>query len=272
MTRTIVFIHGNFVTRHCWDPWIARYQARGFKCVAIPYPGRDKSVAAHKRDVAQPILSTLTIEQVIDHLATTIKALGEKPIIIGHSFGGLLTQLMVQRDLAAAAVAIDSVPPPGVITLKWSFIRSLFPVINPFISASRPYYMPFESFQYTFANDLPLAEQRAPYDAHIVPESRRLARGGLSKAARIDFKRRHVPLLLIAGERDHIMPASLNRSNFERYKASDSITEFKEFPDRAHYSIIGGNKNWEEVADYAVDWAVRMTEHRGVQELKVGTA
>ena len=270
MSKTIVFIHGNFVTRHCWDPWVERYKARGYNCIALAYPGRDKSVAAHKRDVAQPILSTLTIEQVIEHLAREIGALGEKPIIIGHSFGGLLTQLMVQRDLAAAAVAIDSVPPPGVITLKWSFIRSLWPVVNPFISASRPYYMPFESCQYTFVNDLPPAQQRAAYDADVVPESRRLGRGGLSRAARIDFKRRHAPLLLIAGEKDHIMPASLNRSNYERYKASGSITEFKEFPDRAHYSIIGGSKNWEEVADYALEWAMRMAP--SVPQLAAKTA
>jgi pimeloyl-ACP methyl ester carboxylesterase len=257
MSRTIVFIHGNFVTKHCWDRWVDRYEARGYKCVALSYPGRDRSVASLKAETSSRVLATLTIEDVIEHLAREIRALDEKPIIIGHSFGGLLTQLMVQRDLAASAVAIDSVPAKGVVTLAWSFLRSLWPVVNPFIPASRPYYMPFNHFQYSFGNDLTLAEQRAAYDADIVPESRRLGRGGLSAAAAVDFKRPHAPLLFIAGEKDHIMPASLNRRNWKRYQDAQSVTEFKEFPGRAHYSIIGG-RNWEEVADYAVDWAARM--------------
>jgi len=265
MSKTIVFIHGNFVSNHCWDAWVARYEARGYRCIAPAYPGRDKPVAILKRHPDNALLGALTIEQVIDHLVRTIAALPEKPIIIGHSFGGLLTQLMVQRDLASAAVAIDSVPPPGVVTLKWSFLRSLWPVINPFISASKPYYMPFEHFQYTFTNDLPLEEQRRAYDADVVPESRRLGRGGLSRAAKVNFKKAHAPLLLIAGEKDHIMPASLNRTNFNHYKKGNpsSITEFREFPGMAHYSVIGGNdKRWEEIADYAVSWATRMSGAR----------
>jgi pimeloyl-ACP methyl ester carboxylesterase len=252
---TIVFIHGNFVTRRGWEPWVARYKARGHTCIAIAWPGRDKPVAELKRNPDDPFLGKLTIGEVIDHHVRTIQALPAKPIMIGHSFGGLLTQLMVQRDLASAAVAIDSVPVQGVLTLKWSFLRSLWPVLNPFIPASRPYYMPFEHFQYTFANDLPLEEQRAGYERDIVPESRRVARGALSRAARIDFQRPHAPLLMIAGEKDHIMPASLNLSNYKRYRKSPSRTEFKEFPGRTHYSVIAG-PGWEEVADYALDWAI----------------
>jgi len=256
MSKTVAFIHGNFVSHHCWDRWVERYEARGYTCVPIEWPGRDFPVAELKQRPDDPVLRTLTIEAVVEHHVRVLRALPEKPIVIGHSFGGLLTQLMVQRDLAAAAVAVDSVPALGVLTLKWSFIRSLWPVINPFISASRPYYMPFADFQYAFGNDLPLAEQQAGYDADIVPESRRLSRGALSGAARVDFKKRRAPLLMIAGEKDHIMPASLNRSNYRRYLKGPSVTAFKEFPGRAHYSVIAGPK-WEEVADYALDWAER---------------
>jgi pimeloyl-ACP methyl ester carboxylesterase len=122
---TIVFIHGNFVTKRCWEPWVARYEARGHTCITIAWPGRNQPVAELKRNPDDAFLGKLTIGEVIDHHVRTIQALPAKPIIIGHSFGGLLTQLMVQRDLAAAAVAIDSVPAQGVLTLKWSFIRSL---------------------------------------------------------------------------------------------------------------------------------------------------
>jgi pimeloyl-ACP methyl ester carboxylesterase len=256
-SKTIAFIHGNFVSKRCWDPWVSRFEQRRYTCHPIAYPGRDKPVAVLREELSDPRLSKLTIADVIEHHVRVIRALDEKPVIIGHSFGGLLTQLMLQRDLGVAAIAIDSVPPPGVISLKWSFIRSLWPVVNPLIPASRPYLMPFSHFQYTFTNDLPLAEQRAAYDAYVVPESRRLGRGGLTRAARVDFARRRAPLLLIAGELDHIMPASLNRRNFRRYRKSPSVTDFKEFPGRAHYSIIGG-KGWEEVADFALDWATRV--------------
>lgn len=253
---TIAFIHGAFITKRSWDHWVARFEELGHACVAIPFPGRDRPVADLKQDRHDPVLAALTLPDVIAHLEATIRALPEKPIIIGHSFGGLLTQIMLQRGLGAAGVAIDSVPPQGVFTLEWSFLRSLWPAITPFARASDPYYMSFEHFQYTFANDLPLEQQRAGYDADIVPESRRFARGGLSGAARVDFRRERAPLLLIAGEKDHIMPASLNRTNYRRYRKSPSVTDFKEFPGRAHYSVIAG-PGWEEVADYALDWAIR---------------
>ena len=261
MTRTIALIHGNFVTRHSWDPWVTRYQKLGFNCVAIAYPGRDRSPAWLRQNPDRSLMKGLTLQKVIDHHVEAIRSLGEKPIVIGHSFGGLITQQMVKRDLAAAAVVIDSVPPQGVLTLAWSFYRSTWPVLNPFMPASSPYMMSFKHFQYAFANDLSLAEQREAYERDMVPESRRLSRGGLTSTARVDFKRRHAPLLFIAGEKDRIMPAVLNRTNYRRYRASPSVTEFKEFAGRSHYSIIAG-RGWEEVADYALDWAVRMTDSR----------
>lgn len=262
MTRTIVFIHGNFVTRHCWDGWVTRYEKLGYTCIPIAYPGREGSPASLRKNPDSALMASLSLARVIDHHVTAIRALNEKPIVIGHSFGGLLTQLMVQRDLPAAAVAIDSVPPQGVLTLKWSFYRSTFPALNPFLPASNPYMMSFKHFQYAFANELSVAEQRVAYEKDMVPESRRLSRGGLTSAARVDFKRRRSPLLLIAGEKDRIMPAALNRTNFRRYRKSPSVTEFKEFPGRSHYSIIAG-KGWEEVADYALDWAMRAASSRG---------
>jgi pimeloyl-ACP methyl ester carboxylesterase len=254
-STTIAFIHGAFVTRHCWDHWVARYEARGYICVAMPFPRRPRPVADPKADLANPDLAALTSTDVVPPLARTIAALPEKPIVIGHSFGGLMTQLMVQRDLAVAAVAIDSVPPQGVLSLAWSFLRSLRPVLDPLVPLGRTYLMSPAHFAYSFANDLLPAEQAAAYEELVVPESRRRARGALTRAARVDFARPRAPLLMIAGERDHIMPASLNRRNCARYRRSPSITAFKEFPGRAHYSILAG-RGWEEVADYVLEWAV----------------
>src|SRR5215813_8688977 len=263
-TRTVVFIHGNFVNYQSWDNWVARYEARGYKCIAIPYPGRDKTVEALRKAHPDPMLSKLTLAKAIEHHVNIIAGLDEPPIIIGHSFGGLLTQLMVNRGLGAAAVAIDSVAPMGVLTSKLSFFLGTFPVLNPLVPASRPYLMPFKHWQYTFTNGMPFDEQSRAYDKYLVPESKPLARGALSSDGRVDFKKPHTPLLFIAGEKDHLMPAALNKTNFKRYKASaPSITDFKEFPGRTHFSVIGG-KGWEEVADYAINWA---EEHTGTVNL-----
>jgi pimeloyl-ACP methyl ester carboxylesterase len=166
-----------------------------------------------------------------------------------------MAQLMLQRGLTAGCVAVDSVPPQGVTTLAWSFLRSLWPVVNPLVPVSRPFMMSFEQLRYAFANDLTPVEQRAAYDAHVVPESRRLARGALGRAARIDFTRAHAPLLMIAGGLDHLMPASLNRRNHRRYTRSSSVADFKEFPARAHHTILAG-RGWEEVADHVALWAI----------------
>jgi pimeloyl-ACP methyl ester carboxylesterase len=274
MTRTIAFIHGNFVSSRCWDGWVARYENQGYKCVAIPYPGREKPVEWLRANPDGALLGSLTLDRVADHHANVIRGLDEKPIIIGHSFGGLLTQLMVQRDLAVAAAVIDSVPPQGVLTLKWSFYRGTWPVLNPFVPRTRPYMMSFKHWQYAFTNGLELAEQRESYEKYAVPESRPLARGALTRAGRIDFRRRHAPLLFIAGEKDNLMPAALNWQNYRRYSKSPSITEFKEFPGRNHYTVIAG-EGWEEVADYALDWVNRVAVDRelvGTQGLNAGVA
>lgn len=255
-TRTIAFIHGAFVSQHCWDRFIPLCEARGYTCVRIAYPGREGSVAELKAAPHAPILGTLTLAQVVEHHVRALRALGPKPLVIGHSFGGLLTQLMLQRDVAAAGVAIDSVPPQGVTTLAWSFLRSLAPVVNPLLPASRPYVMSYEHFRYTFVNDLAPEAARAVYDAEVVPESRRLARGGLGSSARIDFTKPHAPLLMIAGGNDNIIPAALNRRNWRRYRRSPSVTDFEELPGRTHYSVIAG-PGLEEVVELALGWAVR---------------
>jgi len=264
-SRTILFVHGNFVSKACWDGWVARYAKRGYDCVAVPYPGRDKSVAALKRAHPDPALRKLTLRATLDEYERAIDTLPEKPIIIGHSFGGLITQILINRGLGVAGVAIDSVAPMGVLTLKWSFFRGTFPVLNPF-AGSRPYYISFSHWQYAFVNGMPLDQQRAAYDAQAVPESRVLSRGALWLDGRVDFQRQRPPLLIVAGENDRLMPAALNRANFRRYRKSPSITEYKEFPGRNHYTIAA--PGWEEVADYALSWAEQKQEAAAAPPLR----
>nr|WP_279389070.1 alpha/beta hydrolase [Hymenobacter gummosus] len=198
----------------------------------------------------------MRLSQLVDHFAGIVGALPEKPVLIGHSYGGLLTQLLVQRGLAAAGVAIDSVPPQGVFTFKWSFYRATWGPLGFFTDVNKPFMMSLRQWQYAFVNGMPLDEQRAAYEQLTIPESKRISRDGLTRAARVDFSRPHVPLLLVAGAVDHIMPAALNRSNYRRYaRYAGSVTDFKEFAGRNHFIL--GQPGWQEVADYVLSWLQR---------------
>lgn len=250
-TTTIVLIHGMFMSPLCWENWIPRYQAKGYKVLAPAWPGRDKPVEELRKRHPDPELAKLKLSNVVEHFADLINSLGEKPALIGHSMGGLVVQLLLQRDLAVAGVAIDPAPPGGVFTTAFSFLRSNLPALNPF-RQTQPMLMTFEQFQYAFVNTLAPDKQHAAYDRYVVPESRGVPTSSLGAAGKIDFRKPHPPLLITAGEKDHIIPASLNKTNYDKYKISPSMTEFKEFPGRDHFGI--GENGWEEVADYCLKW------------------
>jgi alpha-beta hydrolase superfamily lysophospholipase len=250
VTKTIVFIHGMYMNPISWERWITFFGEKGYECFAPAWPGRYQPIEILRQKCLSQDYGKLGLTDVVQATTELIESLPKKPILIGHSMGGLIVQLLLQKDLASAGVAIDSAPPMGVLTTKWSFLRSNLPHISPFVSQNNPIRMSFRRFQYTFVNELPLAEQQAAYDRYVVPESRRVPRESLM--ARIDFSKPHAPLLLIAGSSDHLIPASLNKTNFNRYKSSTSVTVFKEFPGRTHFII--GQKNWEEVANYILAW------------------
>ncbi len=251
-SKKVVFVHGLYMTPLCWEDWVKRFEAKGYSCLAPAYPGRDKS----EKELQTPdaSLGKLTLSNIVDHLATKIKALDEKPALIGHSMGALITQLLLARGLASSAIAIDSAPPTGVLTTTFSFLKANWGHITPFVNQDSPVVMTFDRFQYAFVNDMPLAEQQAAFERYVVPESRRIPSESLL-SARIDFSKQHAPLLMIAGGNDHIIPPGLNKTNYQRYEAGTSVTDFKEFPGRNHFTL--GQKGWEEVADYCMEWLAR---------------
>lgn len=250
--KTIVFIHGMYMTPLCWEGWMGYFRAQGYQCLALAWPGRDEPVEKLRQRHPDPKLGQLTLQAVVERLAAAIGALPQKPILVGHSMGALVAQLLLQQNLAEAAVAIDSAPPAGVFTASWPFLKSNWPHINPFAPQGQPIAMSFERFQYTFVNTLPLAEQQAAFDRYVVPESRRVPAQSLTGVAQIDFKKPHAPLLFIAGSADHLIPPSLNRLNQARYGDGASTTDFKEFAGRTHFII--GQAGWEEVAGYVAAW------------------
>ncbi|MGB8215089.1 MAG: alpha/beta hydrolase [Anaerolineales bacterium] len=251
-TKTVVFIHGMYMTPLCWEGWVERFRSKGYRCVTPAWPGRDQPVETLRKNQPDMQLGELTLAGILEHLAGAIKGLDEKPALIGHSMGGLAVQILLQQGLAVAGIAIDPAPPMGVFTAEWPFLKANWGHVNPLVPQNQPVEMSFERFQYAFANGMPLAEQQAAYEKYVVPESRRVPRQSLTSIARIDFKKPHAPLLLIAGSIDHLIPASLVRNNFNKYKNSSSVTDYREFSGRNHFLI--GQEKWEEVADACLEW------------------
>ena len=261
MARPVIFVHGMFMTPLCWEGWLERYAAKGYDCRAPAWPGRDRPIEELRSAHPDPALGRLTLTDVVGHFETIIRGMDQKPVAIGHSMGGLVTQILLHRGLLAAGVVIDTAPPVGVFTTKWSFLRANWPMISPFTSKFAPRAMPFEDFQYAFVNTLPLDQQRAAFERYVVPESRMVPRDGLGAIGKIDFARPHAPLLFTAGADDHIIPASLNRSNHQKYTDPASICDFREFPGRDHFVI--GEPGWEEVADFVDSWIVKAVARAG---------
>ncbi len=251
-SKTVVLVTGAFVSNDCWAEWQEYFKSKGYTTIAPAWPyklGKPAELRAKHPDTA---IASLTLTQVVDHYADIIKKLPEKPIVMGHSFGGLIAQLLVQRGMAEAGIIYHSVAPKGIISTKWSYIKSVTPAIGLFTSKDKTYLMTFKQWQYTFTNGMPLDEQKESYNRLVIPESKRAARGALGKQGKIDFKQPHVPLLFVSGDKDHIMPASLNKKNFKRYRDPNSITEYRVFAGRNHYSL--SQATWKEDADFILNW------------------
>ncbi len=257
-TGTIVLIHGLWMTPLSWERWVERYSARGYRVLAPAWPGLEGDIEQIREDPSA--IERLGIEEIVDHYDAVIRALPAPPVIMGHSFGGAFTEILLDRGLGAAGVAIDAAAVKGITKLPFSTLRSAFPVLeNPF-NAHRAVALTFGEFQYAFANTLPEEQAREAYDRYAVPgPGRVLFQGALANfnphtPIRVDFANdERAPLLLIAGGEDHIVPAVVDATAAKHYRKSKAVTEYKEFPGRSHFTI--GQDGWEDVADYALEWA-----------------
>lgn len=253
-SKTVIFIHGAFVSYAGWDTWRDYFESKGYKTIAPPWPSKEAPAAVLRSQHPNSPIAKLRLSQVIDHYAEIVKKLPEKPIIIGHSLGGLITQVLINRDLGVAGICIHPVPPQGVFPYEFSFLRSGWKALGLFTSTKKTYLMSLNDWAYAFTNGMTLAEQKASYDVSVVPESKLLTRDGLSAAAKVDFKKDHAPLLFMAGSKDHIMPAHLTYRIYKKYITNNknSITEYKEYKDKNHYVL--NLPSWKENADYVLNW------------------
>lgn len=257
MSQTIVFLHGAWVTPSSWASFIGDFEARGYSCIAPAWPGKDRSVEAIRADPS-PLLG-LGIGEIVDHYERIVRALPEPPILIGHSFGGLFVQILLDRGLGSCGVAIDPAPPRGVLVYEPSAYRSLGSVILNWRGWRKVVHWTYENFRYAFVHTLPEADARAAYETFVTPESGRLffqgALSGFSRhsPARVDFRNTsRAPLLIIAGGKDRIVPASLVRRNYAKYAKSSAVTDLLEFPEMTHWIIA--QPGWQDVAAQAAAW------------------
>jgi pimeloyl-ACP methyl ester carboxylesterase len=253
MAPHVIFIHGMYLNGQSWKPWVERFAAAGFFCSAPSWPYHHGDPATLRAQVS-PDLGTLTFGAVTQHLKALIDALAERPILVGHSIGGLLVQRLVSDGYARAGVSISSAPPPGVVSFSPHFVRANFPHINP-LAGNKPILMTPERFHYAFANTMTRSVSDDAFDRFVVPESRNVPRSSLGRSARIDFTAPQAPLLFLTGTRDHLTPVAMVRRNANKYRAGPGMVDYREFEGRSHY--ICGEQGWEEVADVALGWLWR---------------
>ncbi|MFE5393075.1 alpha/beta hydrolase [Streptomyces sp. NPDC056568] len=260
---TIVLIHGFWVTPRSWEQWIPHYEAKGFRVLAPAYPGFEVEVEALNAD-PRPI-EELTVPAILRSLEKLIDDLGTQPIIMGHSAGGALTQVLLDRGYGAAGVAINSAPSEGVTTLPFTQLKAAFPVLRNPANRHKAVGFTYDQWRYAFTNTFPEDQARALYERYHVPASGHVFWDSALTNVHPGHGDTHVnyhnadraPLLFAAGENDHLMPPKIQRSNAKHYKAPGTVTDYVEFAGRSH--LMPAQQGWEEVADHALEWALDHT-------------
>ena len=257
-SNSIVLIHGLWMTALSWEQWVKHYADKGYRVVAKSWPGMDIPIDELRRDPSP--IATLGVTEIVDHYEKIISELDAPPIIIGHSFGGLITQILLDRGLGASGVAIAPAPVKGIIFLPFSTLRVSFPALSNPANIHRAEPLTPDQFHYAFTNNMSEEESLTIYNRYAVPgPDRVLFQGALANfnphaATAVDFHNNNrAPLLLISGGKDHVSPASVVQANFKLYGKSTAVTAYKEFPERTHLTL--GQVGWESVADLALEWA-----------------
>jgi len=256
--QQIIFVHGMFQNPKSWEKWTSFFGERGYACIAPAWPLHEGEPAALRANPPAG-LGDLHLREILASIEHSLANL-DAPIMIGHSVGGLITQIMLNRGLISAGVAISSVAPNDMIDFDWGFIKNSALITNPF-KGNEPFYMDEKSFHRSFANTLSQPEAAQAYAEFATHDSRNVLRDCLGSDGRIDLSHAHGPLLMIGGEKDEIIPSDLVRKNAEAYDDRVGIIEHREFAGRSHY--ICGEPGWEEVALYVADWLEQIAVRPG---------
>lgn len=253
ISKTIVFITGAFVSHTIWDEWKAYFTAQGYTTLSPAWPGKE-APATILRDTLtkETAFASLTFDDVMAHYEGILQSMPHKPIVIGHSIGGLIVQSLINKDLVAAGIAIHSVSPKGIFSFEWSLLKSIISPLGVLPFSRQVYQMSLNEWKYSLTNGLSPEIQQKSYDKYCIPESRKILRGAFSSAPKIDFNKHHPPLLLTTGSEDRIVPQSLVYENYIRYNKNHSVTHYQAFNGRNHFVLR--QPGWQDVAEFILSW------------------
>jgi non-heme chloroperoxidase len=258
----VVFVHGLWLLPSSWDRWAELFEQAGYVALTPGWPDDPDTV---EQATAHPeVFAGKSIGQVADHFETIVRGLARKPAVVGHSFGGLLAQILAGRGLAAVSVAIDPAPFRGVLPLPISALRSASPVLGNPANRNRAVPLTFEQFRYGFANAVSEDEAKELYETFAVPGSGKplfqAAAANLNPwtEAKVDVRNpERGPLLVVSGEKDHTVPPAVARASYQQQQGNPGVTEMVEVKGRGHSLTIDGG--WREVADTALAFVKRFT-------------
>jgi pimeloyl-ACP methyl ester carboxylesterase len=256
----VVFIHGLWLLPSSWDRWAAVFEEAGYTALTPGWP--DDPDTVEEANENPEVFARKTVGQVADHYTAVIGGLDRKPAVIGHSFGGLLAQIVAGRGIAAVSVAVDPAPFRGVLPLPLSALKAASGVLRNPANRHRAVPLSFEQFRYGFANAVSEEEAKELYATFAVPASGtpifQAATANLNPLteAKVDTANPdRGPLLVISGERDHQVPWAIANASYKRQKRNDGVTEIVEMPNRGHALTI--DSGWREVADTALAFVKR---------------
>jgi non-heme chloroperoxidase len=255
-----VFVHGLWMLPASWDQWAALFEEAGYTPVALGWPDDPPTVAeAHEHP---EVFAHKTVGQVADHLSVLVDKLERKPAVIGHSFGGLLTQILAGRGLSAASVAVDPAPFRGVLPLPLSSLRASRPVLGNPANRRRAVPLTYPQFRYAFANGVDEREARELHARHAVPASGaplfQAATANVNPWSEVRVDTRNPargPLLIVSGEKDNTVPWAMAHAAYRRQRRNPGVTEIVEMPGRGHSLVI--DSGWRAVASTALDFVRR---------------
>jgi alpha-beta hydrolase superfamily lysophospholipase len=254
---TIVLIPGLWMTALSWEHWVKHYTDKGYCVIAANWPGIEGGIEQLRRDPSS--FANLGLTEVVDHYEQIIRELETPPIIIGYGFGGLIAQVLLDRGWGAAGVAIASAPVRGIARLPLSMLKLAFSVLGNSFNSHETTSLTPKQFHRAFTNSLTETESLDAFKRYIVPAPNRVllqtafANFTRHTAITVNFRNdTRAPLLLVAGGKDSIVPSSIIKANFDLYRESKAETDYKEFSDQAHFTLLQETR----VADYVLDWAL----------------
>ena len=259
----VIFIHGLWLLPNSWDRWAEVFQGAGYAPISPGWPDDPETV--DEANAHPEVMAGKTVGQVADHYAEVIGLLEKQPAVIGHSFGGLLAQIIAGRGLSTATVAIDGAPFQGVLPLPVSALRSASPVLSNPANRHKAIPLTFEQFHYAFANAVDEVEARKLYEEYAVPApgaplfQAAVANFNPWSEVKVDHENAYRgPLLLISGERDHTVPPAISNAAYKIQQKNTGVTEFASIPGRGHSLTI--DSGWLEVCNTALAFVQRFAE------------